>query len=621
MDPAGTNLYFARSYTSTPSYATFSIYNFNPLDGTGYLPTGAGYTINLQGPQTYKQFMITINNGNDEILLLSDVSANSFFKLDSYSPTSLVSISNASIKPAVQEFPFNPVSLYGGARGSKWAIFQAFSEASNTSFIYGNRNDSFDSPVINAISWQIFFPLMKLQMKKVGVSSNPIPDLTGIDYPEWPHVQMFAYSNYLTLSNDIFSEGGKWGLESNYLVSDTDFRGYYFNSFIINVPLLSNYGLSNSNTDYYIAIRGYSPTEQFQTMTRFYLPNRYDFGFVRFQDLIDEIAIASNSPTEFSSEYLAALRSFNSTFVFSNLNFGIQGYVGSNYSSSNFGDFLQIYRSTFISYSNTSNIVSGVQSNLQSSINGFIANDLKYILPSSATTRQRYTDSLLFDIMWNTNLSSNFRKFDDEWGLGWNLGFAKKDTGYSTIHIGDSFFKIQQDFIYLRLNPEFNINRMDAGGKENYRDGRESTGTTNQYYCKLLLTNFGGNSTTFIHNPITFNPPLNRLTRLSFQWVYPNGAIIDNNDAEWNMTVNIIERLELPVLPDKMAFQPADPKTGKPAPLPPGFAAPSLQQESNLIMEREKKNLEEEQRLLRQQAQKQKQIQSGGTRLLKSPKK
>jgi hypothetical protein len=356
-------------------------------------------------------------------------------------------------------------------------------------------------------------------------------------------------------------------------------------------------------------------------MTRFYLPNRYDFGFVRFQDLIDEIAIASNSPTEFSSEYLAALRSFNSTFVFSNLNFGIQGYVGSNYSSSNFGDFLQIYRSTFISYSNTSNIVSGVQSNLQSSINGFIANDLKYILPSSATSRQRYTDSLLFDIMWNTNLSSNFRKFDDEWGLGWNLGFAKKDTGYSTIHIGDSFFKIQQDFIYLRLNPEFNINRMDAGGKENYRDGRESTGTTNQYYCKLLLTNFGGNSTTFIHNPITFNPPLNRLTRLSFQWVYPNGAIIDNNDAEWNMTVNIIERLELPVLPDKMAVQPADPKTGKPAPLPPGFAAPSLQQESNLIMEREKKNLEEEQRLLREQAQKLRQIQSGGARLMKSPKK
>jgi hypothetical protein len=332
------------------------------------------------------------------------------------------------------------------------------------------------------------------------------------------------------------------------------------------------------------------------------MPNRYDFGFVRFQDLINEVVLASNIPTEFTEEYLQAIRGFNSTFTFSNQNFGIQGYTGSNYSSSNFGEFLSIYRSTFQNYSTTSNLIAGIQVNLQSSINGFVANDLKYILPSSATIRQRYTDSLLFNILWNTNLSSNFRGLDDEWGLGWNLGYAKKDTGYSTIHVGDSFYKIQQDFIYLRLNAEFNINRMDAGGKENYRNGREATGTTNQYYCKLLLTNFGGNSTTFIHNPITFNPPLNRLTRLSFQWVYPSGIIIDNSDAEWNMTVNIIERLELPVLPDKMAFQPADPRTGNPAPLPPGFAAPKIQQESYMQIEREKKNLEEEQDILRKEA-------------------
>ena len=608
MDPGGLYLYFARSYTPTPEYSNITLFGFNFSDSTGYLPTGPGYTINLQGPQLYKQFMVTVNNGNDEILLLSDISANSFFKIESYLTTSINSISNTNIKPSVQLFSNAPRNLFGGARGSKWMIF----ESASNSFIYGNRNDSFDSPVINSISWQIFFPTMKVQMNRIGISSNPIPDLTNIDYPEWPHSQMFAYSNYQTLSNDIFAEGGKWGLESNFLVSDVDFRGYYFNSYIINVPLLSNYGSNNSNNDYFIAIRGYSPTEQFQTMTRFYLPNRYDFGFVRFTDIINEAPLASNTPLEFTNEYLIAIRGFNSTFTFSNQNFGIQGYTGSNYSSSNFGEFMSIYRSTFLSYQATSNIIAGIQTNLQSSINGFIANDLKYILPSTATTRQRYTDSLLFKIMWNTNLSSNFRKLDDEWGLGWNLGFSKRDTGFSTIHVGDSFYKIQQDFIYLRLNQEFNINRMDAGGKENYRAGRESTGTTNQYYCKLLLTNFGGNSTTFIHNPITFNPPLNRLTRLSFQWVYPDGSIIDNNDAEWNMTVNIIERLELPVLPDKMIFQPADPKTGKPAPLPSGFAGPVLQKESNLQMEREKKNLEEEQRILREEAKLRKQVQSGG---------
>jgi hypothetical protein len=146
---------------------------------------------------------------------------------------------------------------------------------------------------------------------------------------------------------------------------------------------------------------------------------------------------------------------------------------------------------------------------------------------------------------------------DDDWGLGWNLGYGKSNTDLSTFHNADSFYKIQQDYIYLRLNPEYNINGMDAGGKENYTKTREPNGTTNQYYCKLLLTSFGGNATTFIHNPITFNPPLNRLTKLQFQWVNTTGAVINNIDSEWDMTVNVTENSDISSIPAASSIAPA----------------------------------------------------------------
>ena len=115
---------------------------------------------------------------------------------------------------------------------------------------------------------------------------------------------------------------------------------------------------------------------------------------------------------------------------------------------------------------------------------------------------------------------------------------------------------------------------MDAGGKENYKETREPNGFVNQYYCKLLLTSFGGNATTFIHNPIKFNPTIYKLSKLEFQWVDPNGNTITNADAEWDMVVNITE--EVDVIPRnriKMKFTtnppfiPANPRDPLPAPI------------------------------------------------------
>ena len=96
---------------------------------------------------------------------------------------------------------------------------------------------------------------------------------------------------------------------------------------------------------------------------------------------------------------------------------------------------------------------------------------------------------------------------------------------------------------------------MDSGAKENYSQTREPSGITNQYYCKLLLTSFGGNATTFIHNPIEFTPPINRLSQLQFQWIGSDGAVISNFDSEWDMTVNIAERADvIPVQQTSVPF-------------------------------------------------------------------
>jgi hypothetical protein len=364
-------------------------------------------------------------------------------------------------------------------------------------------------------------------------------------------------------------------------VSDVSFNGFYFNRYVMNIPLQSNYTSANSNDYYFVAVRGYTPTEQFQSMMRFYLPNRYDFGFVTLRDLSNEVILAVNTPIEFNPVYRNALLLFNSYFTFSNQNFGsnpTQGFTGSNLTSASFGDFMGQYNTYYNTFLSNSTVLAEIQAALKNSINTFIQNDLKYILPTSALTRQRYTDPLLFQILWKSELSPTKVLLDDEWGLGWNLGFAKADTKFATTFTATSFYKIQQDFIYLRLNPEFNINRMDAGGKENYRTTREPTGITNQYYCKLLLTGFGGNATTFIHNPISFNPPLNRLTKLQFQWIDANGVLISNEDSEWNMTVNITEKFEAPSIPEKMEYTPG--VTQKPAAVPPALKAPKAQEQA-----------------------------------------
>jgi len=135
---------------------------------------------------------------------------------------------------------------------------------------------------------------------------------------------------------------------------------------------------------------------------------------------------------------------------------------------------------------------------------------------------------------------------DDDWGLGYNLGFAKVDTPYSTVQRATSFFKILEDFIYLRLNQEFKMNRMDTCSREDLAITHEPTGATDQFAAKLLLAPFGNYATVLVQNPIAFNPVLTSLNRLSFQWTDSTTTTIDNDECEWNAVVQIQEQVTAP---------------------------------------------------------------------------
>ena len=555
------NVYFSAFSTGFTSIQAFSL-NSNDAQYIGLAASGdaPGYLINLDldpvgSDPFYTQFTVaTTATSSDFLLLNKPHNPYGYYKIRSFQTTSLTT-SNTRIDYSTQLFKnslgqfITPKRIFSGANGSRWILSDSFG------YIMGNRNDIYDSPVSFSLAWQIFFPTLKIEMRQLTVGSTAMADLTGITYPEWPHTMMFAYSNYASLSNDIYENGGKWGLESNFYVSDVSFNGFYYNSYMMNVPLQPS---SSANAeDYYIAIRAYLPVEAAQVMVRFSMPNRYDYGLVRLADMVNEVALGSTSPSLFNPGYLTTLQSFDSNFILSNYNFGsnaTQNLPGSNITTSNFGDFLDQYNlfyNTFLTASSNLNIIN---SNVKESINQFIGSNLQYILPADSLVRQRFIAPILSKLMWSTMLTPIMGKLDDEWGLGWNLGFAKKDTDFTIYHTSESFFKIQDDYIYLRLNPEFNINRLDAGAKEDYMMSREGSGVTSQYYCKLLLTSFGGNATTFIHNPVTFNPPINRITKLQFIWTDANGNILNNNDSEWDMTVNLSEYTEVVSIPTNMPF-------------------------------------------------------------------
>jgi ATP-dependent exoDNAse (exonuclease V) alpha subunit len=130
---------------------------------------------------------------------------------------------------------------------------------------------------------------------------------------------------------------------SNFAYSDMS-SGYAFNSYIynINMPLSTDFNNENADSFNYLAIRAYSPSETFQSLVRFYLPQRYDFGYISLNDLSNEQFII-NSISNVNPDYKAHLNLFNQTFSTNRIYgaTGVPGFSGSNISTVSFGDFLK----------------------------------------------------------------------------------------------------------------------------------------------------------------------------------------------------------------------------------------------------------------------------------------
>lgn len=519
--------------------------------GTGPITTLATiaptyYTINTAtGPLFYNGLGVNtksefINLSNDEVVLFTTDGTQPIYRRQIWFLSSFTggggvsSIAFATDMSTIQ----TTTEVVTGYGGSFWVC------GTGSQPLWGNRRTEVDTNGVVDTAWQIFYPCQKVNLVLLSNTYNPITDLKNLDYPEYPHVNMFYYNSTADFLADVTKQ---WGHESNFVTNDTLMSGYYFNSYIFNMPIQSNTGTADYH---YLVVRGFAPTEKYETLIRFFVPNIYDFGFLTFQNIIQEISLNSSNPTLFNPLYSYALSNFNTQFIQSNYYYGqglLQGFDGSNISTTGYSSFHYTYSTIYGNYLSNANLISAINGYVTTNINGFISSQLVNILPASALLRENYTDPLTFSILWRSQLEPAYIPLQDDWGLGYNLGYDKRDTPYNTVAKATSFYKILDDYIYLRLNPEEKMNMMDSAAKEDLAVTRDPTGQIQQYYGKLLLNNFNSFSQTMVTLPVQFNPPLGRLAQMSFQWVNLVGEQINNGDCEWSAAIQIVESLVQPV--------------------------------------------------------------------------
>ncbi len=448
--------------------------------------------------------------------------------------------------------------------------------------VLGNANYGDDiSQGLVTTAYQIFYPTMKMVFEKQSNKYNDITNLIDINYYnsntgtfsnyfEYPKTYAFFYNNFDNMMRDMstISTGTtstvvwKWGQESNFLRADTQFQGYEFNSYIYNInlstsgplstpdPYYSFYGLEGNLNDYsFLVLRGYSPSEDYQCLVRFNLPNRYDYGIVTPDNLIDEISscVSTTSLPNYNPNYVIDLLLFDYAFSTNGL-YGensLSNYGGSNISSVNYADFFAQFSTLYTGYASTGTAIAQIQSTIAANLQAYISTYFGTILPSSIYQHQRITDALPYDLLFSTSVAPQVERRDTDWGLGYNLGFARSNYEGRTVYTAPTFYKILDDYIYLQLNDQQSMNLLDTTGRETLSNTLESTGEVRKYFGKLLLNSFGSYAQSMIGTTVTFNPPLGRLDKMTFSWVDIDGNVIDNNDCEWSAVFLVNEQADI----------------------------------------------------------------------------
>lgn len=405
---------------------------------------------------------------------------------------------------------------------------------------------------------------IRVNLSMSDVRYNPLTDLTlfggAADVSQClVDTQTYLYDLTAVPGVDFIDISGAWGCEkaSRFLRFDDD-SGFNYLSYMpsINIKKGHTYGVN---------VRGYVPTVKFLTGLRIVGKNWTDFGVVAIQDLIDDIAallaagisinpdgsIANNAARialQYTYEYTTTLLLFNAQFsgTFTMGRGTINAaYPGVTIVSTGFGDFIN----QFIAYNtNIQAIINGINAAAaaaQADVQDYITKNYGGILPPMVLTRARYTDPIMFSILFQSKLVEPQASAYDQWGLGWNLGFDKIDTGYNTRQVAVTFIRIVDDYIYLKLDDELNINNLDVSNKENLALSRDTAGQSRQYYGKILLNTFGSFCQTLIQAAAPFTTPLGRLDKLTFQLVDQYGRPINNNDCEYNIVISVDEMLDV----------------------------------------------------------------------------
>lgn len=523
------------NYQPILQYTTGSSNYYNSFsDSRNISSVNVGRAIN----DAYGNYYFTKNNGGNDIY-------QNICTLKIYPQAFLnTNINFASPKSVLQKYNAGSNNPYSDFFLSKFTNIWHLPARGILNTIYGVRlNSPYDFNVITNFANQLFYPTHKITLVKTGSLVNPIQNTndTVSPYQSFQHTQMFFYKNYSTLVNDI---SGQFAMEntSNFAYSDMS-SGYGFNSYIynINMPISTDFNNDNADTFNYLAIRAYSPSETFQSLVRFYLPQRYDFGYISLKDLSNEQLIISTI-SNVNPDYKAYLTLFNQAFSTNQVYgaTGVPGFSGSNISTVSFGDFLNQYNT--INGANIKNTatLSTITGLSNAAIANLITGDLQNILPAYLANRNRTTDPLEFKIPFSTCATPSNAKLE-QYGMGYNLGFSFADTPFNTVQRATSFFKILDDSIYLRMNEEFGLNKMDISQPENFAQTLETTAQSGRYNSKLILNSFGSFATTFVQSPVTFNPPIGKLDKLSFSWYNSAGVLLNNNDCDWSGSVQIVE--------------------------------------------------------------------------------
>jgi hypothetical protein len=340
-----------------------------------------------------------------------------------------------------QSMPINTVGIINGAAPLQTSIIDEFNIVN-----LGNMTPTF------SIQYNYFWPVQNIVFTRVGTTYKPMIELNNIINPltnqdasgqfEVGRTQMFIYDNIESFYADtksivpIYDDSGNpividsipqtqtvynWGSESHYINADTNFNGYYSNSYIPNF-------VAEKDKIYYLVLRAFSPAEDFQCLVRFQASQQtqinvantspssvlvtktskelYTFGLKTTDMISDEYFLynLAKLTTSITPDYATSLvnfyEAFNGNFVFGLNNFIFKGFEDVLIDQSANEFFIPEFRSLWSALQPAYTLLNDVDNYALYQTNTFIDKYYEGILP----------DSLLDynTLAGNTNLSVIF---------------------------------------------------------------------------------------------------------------------------------------------------------------------------------------------------------------------